>query len=346
MTDIFVSYRRPDIERVRQLVEALEGEGFSVWWDQELAGGENWRRRIEEALGKAKVVVAVWSEEAVGQSGGFVRDEATRALAENRLVPCRIDPVEPPLGFGEIQAIDLSRWNGRSKNHPGIGALATAVRAKIEGTEVDVSAIVQAGIKRHKLWRGLIAGATFLVAVGLIDIFSSSSVVCRSGNGVSDLCGAARIGGRPSRSERLALASISEGDCNGLQQFITDHPQSAIRQLAVDLYAARKVTSRDEWVDVSHRLDLYIPSTDTGSSTANSARSEALVRGKNEADRICKNFANSGVFRFSSSRIEPQNWNCSPALNGTTCAIDGEVVCDLEELRTVEFEFCETSALR
>ena len=346
MTDIFVSYRRPDIERVRQLVAALEKKGFSVWWDQELAGGENWRRRIEEALGKAKVVVAVWSEEAVGRSGGFVRDEATRALAENRLVPCRIDRVEPPLGFGEIQAIDLSDWNGRSKNVPGIEELSAAVRAKIDGTEVDLSAVVETSKKRQNIRRGAIVGAVLFAAVGLFDLFSSNSMLCRSGGGISDLCGTAGIGGRPTKTERLALSTIEDGDCKALQKFITDYPKSAVRQLAVDLYAARSIENREEWVDVEHRLPLYVPSDDTGSASEEAARSDAMTRGRIESDRVCKSFANSGIFRFSAAQVDPKSWNCGTAFGGISCAIDGEAVCSLEEMQTVEVETCEISALQ
>jgi hypothetical protein len=34
MADIFISYARPDRARAKALAEALERNGWSVWWDR------------------------------------------------------------------------------------------------------------------------------------------------------------------------------------------------------------------------------------------------------------------------------------------------------------------------
>jgi adenylate cyclase len=39
MADIFISYAREDVARVEKLNRALEAQGFSVWWDGNLATG-------------------------------------------------------------------------------------------------------------------------------------------------------------------------------------------------------------------------------------------------------------------------------------------------------------------
>ena len=39
MADIFVSYASEDRDRILLLVEALESQGWSVWWDRELITG-------------------------------------------------------------------------------------------------------------------------------------------------------------------------------------------------------------------------------------------------------------------------------------------------------------------
>ena len=80
MTDIFLSCKREDEGRVALLVRALEGAGLSVWWDRALPGGEDWRSRIQAALDAAKIVIVCWSRASVGPEGGFVRDEAARAI--------------------------------------------------------------------------------------------------------------------------------------------------------------------------------------------------------------------------------------------------------------------------
>ncbi len=46
MSDVFVSYKAEDRRRVRLLVEALEADGYSVWWDEQIGGGARWRPAI------------------------------------------------------------------------------------------------------------------------------------------------------------------------------------------------------------------------------------------------------------------------------------------------------------
>ena len=106
MTDVFVSYKRDDEVRVGRLVKALQKQGLSIWWDRELPGGEQWRAKLEAALAQAKCAVVVWTRASTGADGGFVKDEAARAARRQILVPVTLDKVEPPLGFGELQAVD------------------------------------------------------------------------------------------------------------------------------------------------------------------------------------------------------------------------------------------------
>ena len=115
VTDVFLSYKAEDRSRLAPLVEALEANGLSVWWDAHIGGGSDWRESIEQNLERAKCVVVVWSRRSVGPNGRFVRDEATRAQRNGTYLPVRIDKVEPPLGFGETQAISLIHWNGAGR---------------------------------------------------------------------------------------------------------------------------------------------------------------------------------------------------------------------------------------
>jgi serine/threonine-protein kinase len=112
MFDIFVSYKAEDRRRVEPLVEALESEGLSVWWDARVGGGEHWRETIAEHLDAAKCVIVIWSKRSTGPEGRFVRDEASRAQHQGTYLPVTIDKVHPPLGFGEVQALSLTGWKG------------------------------------------------------------------------------------------------------------------------------------------------------------------------------------------------------------------------------------------
>ena len=127
MTDLFVSYKAEDRARIAPLVQALQADGFSVWWDAEIGGGEEWRETICQHLDAAERVVVVWSKKSVGPRGNFVRDEATRALRRRAYLPVRIDKVDPPLGFGEMQSLDLVGWKG-NRDDKKYQALLAALR--------------------------------------------------------------------------------------------------------------------------------------------------------------------------------------------------------------------------
>ena len=61
MSDIFVSYKTTDKERVRALVELLEAQGLNVWWDRNIPPGKTFDQVIEEAINSASCLVVVWS---------------------------------------------------------------------------------------------------------------------------------------------------------------------------------------------------------------------------------------------------------------------------------------------
>jgi len=50
MADVFVSYARSDKARVAPLVAVLESQGWSVWWDTEIATGQEFDRQISTQL--------------------------------------------------------------------------------------------------------------------------------------------------------------------------------------------------------------------------------------------------------------------------------------------------------
>ena len=130
MSDVFVSYKAEDRPRVQPLVEALQADGLSVWWDAHIAGGDDWRESIARELDQAACVVVVWSKRSTGPDGHFVRDEATRALRRHAYLAVRIDKVDPPLGFGESQALPLAGWKG-DRSDPRYTAVLNAALAMI-----------------------------------------------------------------------------------------------------------------------------------------------------------------------------------------------------------------------
>jgi TolB-like protein len=134
-TDVFLSYKAEDRARLKPFVSALEAEGFTVWWDAHIGGGAQWREDIQEHLDAARCVIVAWTKRSVGRGGNFVRDEASRAQRRGAYLPVRLDPVDPPLGFGEVQALSLRGWKG-DRADPRFRAVADAVRSHIAGESV------------------------------------------------------------------------------------------------------------------------------------------------------------------------------------------------------------------
>jgi serine/threonine-protein kinase len=133
-TDVFLSYKAEDRRRLKPLVAALEAEGFSVWWDAHIGAGAHWREDIQKHLDSAKCVIVAWSKRSVGPQGSFVRDEASQAQRRGAYLPIRLDVVQPPLGFGEVQAISLIGWKG-DHGDARFGAIVAAVRSMIAGKD-------------------------------------------------------------------------------------------------------------------------------------------------------------------------------------------------------------------
>jgi serine/threonine-protein kinase len=132
MSDVFVSYKAEDRARVRPLVAALEADGLTVWWDAQIQGGAAWRQSIQHELERAGCILVVWSKRSVGPEGEFVHDEASMARKRGVYLPVRIDAVEPPLGFGQTQALALTGWKGE-RSDPRYQALLGAARGMIGG---------------------------------------------------------------------------------------------------------------------------------------------------------------------------------------------------------------------
>ena len=131
--DVFVSYAREDRARITPILDGLRHEGLNVWWDGEIPAGASWRQTLIEQLNSARCVLVVWSETSASAAGDFVQDEAGRAKSRRVMLPLRIDDVTEPLGYGEIQSLDLVNWSG-NVDDPRFQDLVHAVRAMIAGS--------------------------------------------------------------------------------------------------------------------------------------------------------------------------------------------------------------------
>jgi len=136
MARVFLSYARDDVETARKLAGVLAEAGQTVWWDRHLHGGANFSNEIDRELKNAQVVIVLWSPTSIASA--WVQDEAAEGRDSNRLVPATLDSVKPPLGFRQLQCIDLSPWTGHGRTEP-IDDLLTAI-SKMVGDETPAKA--------------------------------------------------------------------------------------------------------------------------------------------------------------------------------------------------------------
>jgi small GTP-binding protein len=120
---VFVSYCHDNKDEVARLVEYLQSAGESVWWDENILGGRDWKEAIREAMKNAYAVVVCVSPELTEEryrSG--VYPELRDAIATLRqyapkhsyILPVRLEECEvPPIEIDDtrtlerIQHIDL-----------------------------------------------------------------------------------------------------------------------------------------------------------------------------------------------------------------------------------------------
>jgi hypothetical protein len=121
---VFLSYKREEVGAARQVRDGLGRAGYVVWWDENVQCGQEWARRIDLSLQDAGCTVVLWSARSLGSP--WVRHEASKAMALGTYAPCRIDPVAIDAPFDQVQASDLTNWDGKDK-HPGFLGLLSRV---------------------------------------------------------------------------------------------------------------------------------------------------------------------------------------------------------------------------
>ena len=128
MADVFISYARADKTRVAPLVAAIEAQGWSVWWDPEIAPGQEFDDKIDAELDAAKAVLVVWTP--VSVASRWVRGEAREGAERGKLVPVRLDDARLPIDVRAIHTTDLDGWGGDAGSQPAqecLRALAATI---------------------------------------------------------------------------------------------------------------------------------------------------------------------------------------------------------------------------
>ncbi|MFT7689140.1 MAG: adenylate cyclase, partial [Candidatus Azotimanducaceae bacterium] len=128
MAEIFLSYASEDRQRVIPLVEAIEHQGYSIWWDRKLAVGTAFDREIEIEIDQAKCILVIWSKNSL--QSDWVRAEANEGLENSSLVPILIDDVKPPLAFRMLQTPRLIGWP-KVRSAEALNLVLSAINQKL-----------------------------------------------------------------------------------------------------------------------------------------------------------------------------------------------------------------------
>ena len=107
---LFISYSRKDKQVAQRVADALDIEGYDVFWDAEIPPGQKFDAYIFSQLEQSHAVVVLWSKHSIDSD--YVKEEADYARSNTVLVPLRIDETILPFGFTRIHTTDLLHWNG------------------------------------------------------------------------------------------------------------------------------------------------------------------------------------------------------------------------------------------
>lgn len=223
---LFLSYTRADIDSARPIIAMLEEAGFDVWWDGLIEGGDHYLPTTEAALEGADCVVVLWSKLSVDSN--WVRDEAQSGRERGRLVPVSLDGTMSPLGFRQIQLIDISGWSG-SADAPELTRIVSAIQRLIDPSSEAASPgpgpatmtkrpPASAATTRRGL---MIGGATLAVAAAGIGAWQFGLLGGEDGDGVMSMA-VLRFANLTGDEDQ---AWFSDGLSNELRQALSRNPR-------------------------------------------------------------------------------------------------------------------------
>ena len=219
LADIFISYARADRAKIDKLSEALEAQGFSVWWDRHIDGGAEFAKDIEQELKSAKAVIVAWSANSV--ESRWVRDEAGVAAAANKLVTLSLDGAEPPLGFKQFHAIDYSKPN---EAHD---ALHRSLSAKVAGEPSNIQTPEFSTPKNKPIYAKpwVIAASVAMVAVIIAGVFFNRApkpVATPETKTFEETIAAIAAEAPAAREKSIAVLPFADMSAAGDQEYFSD----------------------------------------------------------------------------------------------------------------------------
>ena len=167
MHDVFISYSREDRALARKLADALlAARGWSVWWDTSLRTGEQFTKRIQEAMAASRCVVVLWSRNSIDSN--WVIAEASEGWERQVLAPVLLDDCEPPMPFRQTQARDLSQWRGGASDAPLLALIEDIQRIHAQGAVIDAAELAEREQRRRTFTRARWLRRAAIAAVAIV----------------------------------------------------------------------------------------------------------------------------------------------------------------------------------
>lgn len=137
MSEVFISYKQEERERMRPIAEGLRELGVDVWFDERLQPDRSFTEEITHLIQNCRAQLVCWSPAAIASE--WVRGEAEKGRQRGVLIAAMIEPCDLPPPFNMHHAESLVGWSGdprhfgwrkicdaigRKLDRPGLGELA------------------------------------------------------------------------------------------------------------------------------------------------------------------------------------------------------------------------------
>ncbi|WP_018995642.1 toll/interleukin-1 receptor domain-containing protein [Hirschia maritima] len=348
MADIFVSYKKEDAGRVVRIVEGLREAGFSVWWDHGIAPGAQWDQTIQKELNDAKMVVAVWSELSI--SAPWVKEEAGVGKARGKLLPVRIDDVEPPLGFGLIQMAGLIDWDG-DLDDPRWEHFLAAVKATLSGEPVKG---LERPVKRKSGFTKMLpilALFTLVAGVGVFVFLKLDSIMGISvdyDDGTSSEY--ARNGSpKPTDAENSLFEKAQTSSLKAdYLDYLKIYPQGAFaNKIREEVLPFCSYEQREKWtwsgtqqmmrgVSEQQQIGSDLIKFETEDQACEAAKEDVTLR----SDQTCDLLASRVQARDHKMELAWQDCDCKFIVDSWFCSVDPTYSCSWEVNTPENIEVC------
>ena len=111
---VFLSYADSDRPLAKTLAKDLHAAGFAVWSDHEVLPGDNWARKVADALEESEAMVVIVSPAAAKSK--WVRREVEFALGSpryaGRLIPVVAKPTREMWILSKLHPVSVKKAKG------------------------------------------------------------------------------------------------------------------------------------------------------------------------------------------------------------------------------------------